>query len=75
MEMGDSPIPLWGRVVFHLLTLALDAAADWYERMIEHRDPFALVYARTSIVAPLRGHHRWPQLAALMQLPASETST
>jgi hypothetical protein len=36
--------------------------------MIEHRDPFALVYARTSIAAHLRGHHRWPELAALMRL-------
>jgi tetratricopeptide (TPR) repeat protein len=41
--MGDSPEPLWGRVVYHLLTSDLDAAADWYGRMIEHRDPFALV--------------------------------
>jgi len=70
MAMGDSPVPLWGRVVYHLLTLDLDAAADWYDRMIDARDPFALVYARTSIVAPLREHHRWPELAALMQLPA-----
>ena len=73
--MGDSPKPLWGRVVYHLLTLDLDAAADWYERMIEHRDPFALVYARTSIVEPLREHHRWPALAARMKLPASKASS
>ena len=73
MEMGDSPGPLWGRVVYHLLTLDPDAAADWYERMIEHRDPFALVYARTSIVAPLREHPRWPELAARMRLPAMAT--
>jgi hypothetical protein len=53
----------------------LNAGADWYERMIEHRDPFALVYARTSIVAPLRGHHRWPELAARMRLPSLDTST
>jgi hypothetical protein len=72
-RMGDSPLPLWGRVVFHLHTLELDAAADWYERMIEHRDPFALVYARTSIVEPLRRHRRWPELAALMRLPTSAT--
>jgi tetratricopeptide (TPR) repeat protein len=69
MKMGDSPMPLWGRVVYHLLILDLDAAADWYERMIDARDPFALVYARTSIVEPLRAHHRWPALAALMRLP------
>ena len=74
-DMGDSPLPLWGRVVYHLHTLDLDAAAEWYERMIEHRDPFALVYVRTSIVAPLREHHRWPELAALMRLPALATTT
>jgi tetratricopeptide (TPR) repeat protein len=73
MEMGDSPIPLWGRMVYHLLTLDLDAAADWYDRMIEHRDPFALVYAKRSIAEPLRGHHRWPALAARMKLPAMAT--
>jgi eukaryotic-like serine/threonine-protein kinase len=72
-ETGDSPLPLWGRVVYHLLTSDLDAAAGWYERMIEARDPFALVYARGSIVEPLRGHHRWPELAARMKLPAMAT--
>jgi eukaryotic-like serine/threonine-protein kinase len=72
-ETGDSPLPFWGRVVYHLLTSDLDAAADWYERMIDARDPFALVYARASIVEPLRGHHRWPELAARMKLPAVAT--
>ena len=71
--MGDSPEPLWGRVVYHLLTSDLDAAADWYGRMIEHRDPFALVYARASVVEPLRRHPRWPELAARMKLPAMAT--
>ena len=74
-EMGDSPIPLWGRVVYHLLTSDLDAAADWYDRMIDHRDPFALVYARAAVSEPLRGHSRWPGLAARMRLPAPATST
>jgi eukaryotic-like serine/threonine-protein kinase len=69
LEMGDSPLPLWGRVVYHLVTDDLHAAADWYHRMIEHRDPFAIVYAKASITEPLRAHHRWPELAALMKLP------
>jgi len=60
-------------VVYHLLTSDLDAAADWYGRMIEHRDPFALVYARASVVEPLRRHPRWPELAARMKLPAMAT--
>jgi tetratricopeptide (TPR) repeat protein len=66
--MGSRPRPLWGRVVYHLLVSELDAAAEWYERMIEDRDPFALLYARTSAVAPLREHPRWGQLSALMKL-------
>ena len=53
----------------------LDAAADWYEQMIEERDPFALLYARTPTVEPLREHHRWPRLAALMRLPPVPTTT
>ena len=64
---------LWGPVLYHLLTSNLDAAADWYGRMIEARDPFALVYVRTSLVEPLRGHPRWPELAARMKLPAMAT--
>jgi TolB-like protein/tRNA A-37 threonylcarbamoyl transferase component Bud32 len=69
--MGDSPSPPWGRVAYHLLTGDLDSAADWYERMIAHRDPFAIVYAKSRIVEPLRRHARWPELAALMNLPES----
>jgi len=41
--------------------------------MIEAHDPFALVYARATIVEPLHGHHRWPELAARMKLPAVTT--
>jgi hypothetical protein len=41
--------------------------------LIEHRDPFALLYARTPIVGPLRAHRCWPELAARMKLPAMAT--
>jgi len=68
--VGPTSKPLWGRVLYHLLTSELDAAAEWYEQMIEERDPFALLYARTPILGPLREHRRWPHLAALMKLPA-----
>jgi hypothetical protein len=73
--LGPTSKPLWGRVVYHLLTSELDAAADWYEQMIEERDPFALLYARTPTLGPLRDHPRWPDLAALMKLPAVTTPT
>src|SRR5207249_7447068 len=37
-EMGDSPTPIWGRAWYHLLCSEIDAAAYWYERMIDARD-------------------------------------
>jgi hypothetical protein len=61
--------PLWGRVVYHLLVSELDKAADWYQQMIDQRDPFALLYARAAQTAPLRAHHRWRGLSELMKLP------
>ncbi len=70
-EMGDTPLPVWGRVLYHLLASELDAAADWYEKMIEHREPFAVLFARSPLTEPLRQHPRWPKIAALMNLPVS----
>ena len=43
-QMGDRPIPLWGRIGYHLLCSEIDAAADWYEKAIQERDPFAVVF-------------------------------
>jgi tetratricopeptide (TPR) repeat protein len=60
---------LWGRVIFHLEAGELEEAADWYERMIAARDPFALVYARATVTKSLREHPRWRGLAELMHLP------
>ena len=67
--MGPIPRPMWGRVRYELGVGALDTAADSYERMIADRDPFALVYAMSDATKPLRGHPRWPALAAMMNLP------
>jgi TolB-like protein/predicted Ser/Thr protein kinase len=64
-----NPMPLWGRVWYHVYTGELDDAATWYERVIAERDPFALVYAASPQLAPLRGHPRWPAIARMMQLP------
>ncbi len=71
--MGPNPRPLFGMAVYHLLTSNPDAAADCYERMIEERDPFALVYARSPLTRPLREHRHWPRLAGLMRLPDAFT--
>ena len=70
-EMGDTPLPVWGRVLYHLLASELDAAADWYEKMIEHREPFAVLFARSPLTEPLRRSPRWSKIAALMNLPAA----
>jgi eukaryotic-like serine/threonine-protein kinase len=67
-QLGDDPRPPWGRVVYHLLCSDIDAAADWFERMIELRDPFAIAYACAPITRPLRESARWPKLAAAMNL-------
>jgi len=67
--MGPTARPLWGRAWYHLLISELDDAADWYERMIEERDPFALLYARDDYTASLRTHPRWRRMSELMKLP------
>jgi eukaryotic-like serine/threonine-protein kinase len=65
----QQPTPLWGRVWYHVLTGELDEAANWYERVIDARDPFALVYAASPQLAALRAHPRWPAIARMMNLP------
>jgi len=69
-EMGDSPKPLWGRVEYHLYRSDIDAAADWCEKMIEQREPFALIYACSSLCKDLRQSPLWPALTRKMNLPA-----
>jgi TolB-like protein len=69
-EMGDAPAPIWGRAWYHLLCSELDAAAHWYGKMIDARDMFAVVYARSPYTAALRSSPHWPSLARRMNLPA-----
>lgn len=68
-QMGDAPRPVWGRVLYHLLCSEIDAAADWFKETIEQRDPFALIFARSSVTEPLRQSSHWPKLARMMNLP------
>ena len=69
-EMGDAPKPIWGRVEYHLYGSEIDTAADWYEKMIEQREPFAVIYASSSLCKDLRQSPRWPALARKINLPA-----
>ncbi len=68
-QMGDRPIPLWGRIGYHLLCSEIDEAADWYEKAIQERDPFAVVFACIPYGKGLRESPRWPKLAKMMNLP------
>jgi TolB-like protein/Tfp pilus assembly protein PilF len=67
-EMGESPKPIWGRVEYHLYRWEIAAAADWYEQMIEQREPFAVIYAGSSLCEGLRQSPHWPALARKINL-------
>ncbi len=68
-ERGESPNSVWGRVLYHLLCSDIDAAATWYETMIERREPFAIVFNSDLITRPLRSSRHWSRLARMMNLP------
>ena len=70
-EMGDAPTPLWGRAWYHLLCSEIAEAAHWYEKMINARDIFALVYAASLYTTELRASPYWTKLARMMNLPVS----
>jgi eukaryotic-like serine/threonine-protein kinase len=72
--MGESPQPVWGRALYHLHLGELDDAIEWFQRMIDERDPFALVYGNAPVTAPLRAHAKWPTLAQQMKLWAPITN-
>jgi hypothetical protein len=67
-ELGDTPRPLIGRVLYHWICGETDQAADWYERAINGRDPFALVFADGPLGSAFRESSRWPKLASMMKL-------
>jgi TolB-like protein/Tfp pilus assembly protein PilF len=67
-ELGDTPRPLMGRVLYHWICGETDQAADWYERAINGRDPFALVFADGPLGSAFRESSRWPKLASMMKL-------
>jgi eukaryotic-like serine/threonine-protein kinase len=68
-DLGEAPRPLMGRVLYHLACSEMDQAADWYERAINARDPFALVFANVPFADAFRASARWPKLARMMNLP------
>jgi len=65
-DTGANP---FSRVFFHVLRSEIDLAADWYEQAIEQRELFALIFAPSPVIGPLRESRRWSRLAKLMNLP------
>lgn len=58
-----------GWAIFHTCCGEIDLAADWYEKAIEERDSLVASMVNGPIGEPVRSSHRWPKLAALMNLP------
>jgi TolB-like protein/tetratricopeptide (TPR) repeat protein/predicted Ser/Thr protein kinase len=59
----------FGMITYHLVQSEIDAAIDWYERLIEQRQPIAAELASAGYLKPLRSNPRWPKLAKMMNLP------
>lgn len=49
----------FGMVLYHLVRREGDFAADWYEKAIEEREPFAVIYARSNLLHPIHEAGRW----------------
>jgi tetratricopeptide (TPR) repeat protein len=71
-QMGDTPRPIWNRVEYHLLCSEIDAAADWYEKVIVEREPYAIFSASAPDCKALRQSARWPKLAKMMNMAVGE---
>lgn len=70
---GERSLTSAGWALFHICCGEIDSAADWYERVIEERDPIAIETLQTAIGEPVRSSPRWPKLAAMMNLPAKSS--
>ena len=57
--------------MYHLVCSEIDEAIDWYQRDIELRQPGAAMLSSAGFLKPLRASPRWPNLAKMMNLPAT----
>ena len=60
-----------GLAVYHWVLQEFDAAANWYEKVIDQRDPWGPVYLRSWYGKELRSTPRWAGLMRKLNLPAS----
>jgi serine/threonine-protein kinase len=68
---GDAYGAPMALAVFHAMCGEADAAADWFEKAIEQRDPAVVGYLRTPLLKTLRSSPRWAALAKQMNLPVT----
>jgi eukaryotic-like serine/threonine-protein kinase len=60
-----------GVLFYQLMCEETEAAAGWFEKAIEERDPALIPYLRHPLMKPLHSSPRWPALAKMMNLPQS----
>ena len=58
-----------GMVLYHLICGEVDAAADWYEKAIEQRDPIVVRGFACRLPSRCGKSPRWPKIARMMNLP------
>jgi tetratricopeptide (TPR) repeat protein len=63
-----------GWALFHTCCGEVDLAADWFEQCLEKRNVQAPNSIQNLIGEPVRASHRWPKLAAMMNLSAGPLS-
>jgi TolB-like protein/Tfp pilus assembly protein PilF len=61
-----------GLANFYVLCGDLDAAARWFEKAIQERDPGAPIHLRVGLGRALLATPHWPRLASLMNLPVEK---
>jgi tetratricopeptide (TPR) repeat protein len=54
---------------FHLFRGETEKAVDWWEKVMDQRDPIAVIWPRLMVIEALRTSPRWPALAKHMKLP------
>jgi serine/threonine-protein kinase len=70
-ELIDGPKPhtvSMGMVFYHVICEESDAAAGWFEKAIEQRDPAVIPSLRHPLMKPLQASSRWPALGKMMNL-------
>ncbi len=68
-QLDATPGAAFGRVLYHMICSDMDASADWYEKAIQQRELFAIIFASAPMTQDLRATPRWPKLAKMMNLP------